>query len=447
MRPRVTKLTAVLAVVLLWTVTGYWEHQTPLGHLAHVQPALAAIVEALQTFTGSPPVPTSWSSADMDVTVHSRDIGTWQSLEPMRAGHGSDCAPPPTTHAISQYEQAVFQCRDHIMTAINAGGYGVVYLTPNDLVDFSGGEAVVRFDVSTARTSSRDWIDLWVSPYEDHLQLPLDNWLPDLSGEPVRSVHLRMDSSSAQSIFRASVIRKFATEDISGNWWTGYESVLTPSATQRETFELRLSRTHIKFWMPAYNLVWIDADVADLGWTSGVVQLGHHSYTPTKDCPSGQTCTPNTWHWDNVSISPAVPFTIIQADRRFVDQTTGSTSINFTAPAPAGAHLRFAAQSGTTPQISLDRGQTWQAARLQPAAAPGADHVKSYFTPIPAGTQRVEVRGTGGYWGSQWIARDFSIWAGAPSPITPGTTPTVTPSDHARPPTHITSGPSRIRKG
>jgi hypothetical protein len=30
-------------------------------------------------------------------------------------------------------------------------------------------------------------------PHEDHLQLSLDNWLPNLSGEPARAVHVRMD--------------------------------------------------------------------------------------------------------------------------------------------------------------------------------------------------------------------------------------------------------------
>ena len=39
------------------------------------------------------------------------------------------------------------------MTSINASGYGVIYLTPDQMVDFSAGEAVVRFDMSTFRTS------------------------------------------------------------------------------------------------------------------------------------------------------------------------------------------------------------------------------------------------------------------------------------------------------
>jgi hypothetical protein len=63
---------------------------------------------------------------------------------------------------------------------------------------------VVRFDLSTLRTSSRDWVDLWLTPYDDHLQLPLEAWLPDLTGEPRRSVHLKMDTNDDFSVFKAS---------------------------------------------------------------------------------------------------------------------------------------------------------------------------------------------------------------------------------------------------
>jgi hypothetical protein len=367
--------------------------------------------EFLETFElDSPASPAVWRPGEWDVTVHSRDGGTWQQLQGMDAQHGSDCGAPPATHPISTYEEAVFQCRDHLMTAINASGYGVIYLTPNQVVDFSGGEAVIRFDVSTARTSGRDWIDLWVTPYDEHLQLPLQSWLPDLSGPPRRSLQLRMDASSGQTIFKATAYRDFVEQNIDGNWWTGYQSFLTPSATTRTTFELRLSRTHVKFGMPAYNFWWIDAAIADLGWERGVVQLGHHSYTPGKDCPAGQTCGPNTWHWDNVSISPAEPFTIVKANRHYVDQTTPG-EVSFAAPAPPNAQLRFTAQSGQPIQVSFDGGASWQAGRIQPAGSPKGDHFQSYWMPIPAGVQRIQVKGSGGYWGGSWMARDFSLWA------------------------------------
>src|SRR5439155_24746196 len=138
----------------------------------------------------------------------------------------------------SDYEDAIFQCKDHLMTAIKAGGYGVIYLTPDQMLDFSQSEAVLKFDVSTLRTSLRDWFDIWVTPYEDNLELPLDDWLHvDLNGTPRNAVHVKMDQFNSQTIFRPSVIRDFQTQDVKGtNWWTGYESFLNPSATRRDTF-------------------------------------------------------------------------------------------------------------------------------------------------------------------------------------------------------------------
>src|SRR5262249_51172041 len=158
---------------------------------------------------------------------------------------------------------AVFQCNDHIMTAINAGGYGEIMLTPNRMVDFGTGEAVVRFDMSTFRSSLRDWVDIWLSPWDDQIALPLEDWLPDLAREPKRGIHIRMDISEGKSTFRGYVIRNFDASEITTDNWTTYESFLTPSASRRDTFELRVSRTSVKFGMPAYNQWWIDKSFAD----------------------------------------------------------------------------------------------------------------------------------------------------------------------------------------
>ena len=93
----------------------------------------------------------------------------------MAAQHGGDCSAPPNAHAVNQYDDAVYLCNNHLMTAINASGYGLIYLTPSQMVDLSGGEAAITFNLSTLRTSVRDWVDIWLTPYDEHLQLPLDN--------------------------------------------------------------------------------------------------------------------------------------------------------------------------------------------------------------------------------------------------------------------------------
>src|SRR5581483_1478958 len=93
---------------------------------------------------------------------------------------------------------------------------------------------------------------------------------------------------------------------------------------------------------PQTDFWYIDQDIAPLAWNQGVVQLGHHSYNPQKDCPASSPCLPNTWHWNNVRISPAVPFSIQRVPVRMVQ-----TSDDYPLPAaPAGAMLRFAAVSG-----------------------------------------------------------------------------------------------------
>ena len=343
----------------------------------------------------------------------------------MNAGHGSDCSGPPSAHSISRYEDAVFQCRDHVMTAIKAEGYGLIYLTPNQLVDFSAGEAVIKFDVSTLRTSERDWIDLWITPFNENVQLALDDWIPDGNGYPRNAVHIRMDNFGGGSGFRTSVIRNFAPTELPITGDFGIEQFITTSASTRTTFELRLSKTHLRFGLPGVNRWWSDNTFAALGWTTGVVQLGHHSYNPDKACNYNGTCGADTWHWDNVSISPSVPFSIFNADRRFVSAST-SPQLNFPTGAPAGARLRFAG-IGSNLAVSYNGGVTWQTPQLQAYStnAP-AERFRSYWTAIPAGTQSVQFRGSG-WFGGSWLVRDVGIWS-SDAPAAPAPVPTIPPT-------------------
>lgn len=291
------------------------------------------------------------------------------------------------------------------MTALNDSGYGVIYLTPNQQVDFSAGTATIKWSMSTFRKSTRDWVDVWITPFSDNLQLPLQTYWPDLNGPPRRAIHIFMDNFSNTTPFRAEVYDNFVPTAIDGNWWTGYESLLVPSQLVRSVFELDISHNHLKFGMPAYNFWWIDRDIPGLDWSNGVVQFGHHSYNPTKDCPVVGTCLPNTWHWDDVSISPALPFIIDRAIQRYVNDSVSST--DFASPAPANAFLRF---SGTDQQleVSFDDGVSWQTAQIQNQVERLADHFQSYWMPIPVGTSRVTFRSACCL---DWQARDISIWA------------------------------------
>jgi len=373
--------------------------------------AAAASAQFSELFDGAPSTPTPWNSPDWDIAVHSRDIDTWELLETIDAAHGADCGAPPATHSNSSYAGSVYQCRDHMMTALNASGYGVIYLAPNELIDFSDGSATLQFDMSTLRTSGRDWIDIWITPYEDNLQLPLDDWLPDLTGDPRNAIHVRMDLGTNR--FKAFVVRDFVKTELPGtsDSHLDYDSFLTPSPMRRDTFELSLDSTHLTFGMPDHDFNWVDTTFAELGWTAGVVQLGHHSYNPTK-CDDGTECggAPNTWHWDNIEISTSVPFSIVPATQRYADPSV-STAVEFGAPAPPDAHLRFAG-IGNDLEVSFDGGTSWQAAELQSQREDliKEEHFKSYWMPVPAGITTVNFRGSGWFAGD-WRVRDLSFWS------------------------------------
>lgn len=396
---------------------------------------------------GSPATPQPFNVPGWDVAVHIRNNYQYGGIDAMQAQHGPDCGAPPATHPISSYVDAVFVCKNHVMTAMNAGGYGVIYLTPDHMIDFSRGTSSLTYAVSTFRTSDRDWIDIWVTPFAENLELPLDSWLPDLQGPPKDAVHIRMGEFNQQTNFGGEVYHNFQSQGLPSNWWTTEESFLKVSQQVRGRYELDISRTHIRFGMPDYGVWWIDTNVPDLGFSQGVVQFGHHSYTPTKSAGCGPPpeqkalglgCQPNTWHWSNFSMSSAVPFTLIKARERRV-WAGSTTTATFPQPAPANAFLRFAGVGVT--QVSFDGGRSWQAPRLQPESKHVGGAFENYFTPVPAGTAAVMFRGQNWY-GGPWFARDLSIWSpsapmpGLPTPSpssTPSSTPTFSPTPTASP--------------
>ena len=380
----------------------------------------AAIVANASTFDGNPaaplPVTTGYTDAGdgatWDIQVHSRDIATWYALEGIDAQHGADCSAPPATHHNTSYEGAVFQCRDHVMTAINAGGYGVIYLTPNRLFDFSQGGSV-QFDLSTERMSGRDWWDLTIQPWANNMALPLDGVAVgvDLQGQAPNSINVSIDNG--QGAPTLSLIRDGVQEYNSFGFWPPFNHDITAGTNQaatRQTFKLTIANGRMKFerLASATAPALVFWDVAEtVNFSSGIVQFGHHSYNPTKDSAG----VPATWHWDNISVEPSSPFTIIKADRRY----TEGGSVGFASPAPSGAFLRFSAVC----DVRVD------GTPVSPVKPP-MDEAKfsSYFVPIAAGTQNVNVGLLSDGWDytGPCLAKDFSIWS-----LSSSTSPTVAP--------------------
>lgn len=380
------------------------------------------------TFDGQPAAPESFTQLnqdEFDIQVHGRNADTWYALEPVNAQHGPACEGPSMTHVNTSYEGTWFKCKDHLMSALNASGYGVTYITPNTMADWSGGgQAVIRWDISTSRTGYRDWWDVWLTPYEDNMALPFDGTDPDLQGPPNRALQISIGNGEGSPVYKVYVNRQ-QVGSIPG-WAVAPISQGIPAGVDqkaaRQPFQLTVTSTRIRLerlasaTAPAV-LFW-DVPLT-LNFNTAVVQFGHHSYTPSKDGNGG----PNTWHWDNISVSPSLPLSFIKADRRYLDGSGGT--LTFNSPAPEGAYLRFAAVG--TVKVN---GQT-----VQPVVPKvRAEHFSSYMVPIPAGTTSVQIGLTRDVtWGP--FAQDFAVWSRGSG----GTTPTATP---ATPTASVTSSPT-----
>ena len=189
--------------------------------------------------------------------------------------------------------------------------------------------------------------------------------------------------------------------------FAAYDTVLTPSRTTLTTFEIHLSPTHLRMGLPDYDFWWIDTELATpLAWHQAVVQFSHISTSPYKQCEDVTECAPNSWHWDDFSLEPSIPFTILQADQDFID-ITQTPEVFFEQPAPADAYLRFAG-TGRNLEVSVDGGFTWEAAQLQTQEAFDENSFQSFWHPVPAGTWYVRFRADNE---SDWHIRDISIWS------------------------------------
>jgi hypothetical protein len=375
----------------------------PGGIFRTTSPAAGGAVTAeaapgtfLETFDSGPGGPRPWQpNTWLNSNVSS--VADPYSMPSTVLDHGPDCSAPPAVHTTGgDPNDAFFLCRDHVMT----GGQESMRLTisPPVLLDTSQGEGVVRWDASTVGSSTRDWIEIWVVPFEDDFQIT-----GDFERNPTRGIkimsHLPVSTSERNSgWFGLSVVRDGKEAWSAPCCGPLLSTFAEPSAVRRDTFELRLSRTHLTFGMPAYNQQWANTDVPGglIDWDRSLVYLQHAAYSPTKggECPAARTdCAHNTWHWDNVQVSPAQPITVIGPDRRIADR--GNDTLTFDRPAPAGSLLRFWSPLGwNSLDWSLDNGATWQRAAAYRADG-AAEHGQAFKLPVPEGTRSVRFRNSG----------------------------------------------------
>jgi hypothetical protein len=140
---------------LLSVLIGLCSCITTPSSLLNVNPP-ADTTEFFEGFDGTPSRPSQLPSDRWDASIYVRSGEDVREFPLMLAQHGADCSPPLHTHFVATHADAVFLCNNHLMTAISASGYGVIYLTPNHMIDFSACEATIQFDLSTLRASPRD---------------------------------------------------------------------------------------------------------------------------------------------------------------------------------------------------------------------------------------------------------------------------------------------------
>lgn len=395
--------------------------------------SILGIALASGTFDGAPVAPLGYQQGTFldgwSVNVHERSMasvaggqGLGDAIHPLDAQHGTDCASPPATHNTgSSRSAAVFQCRDHMMTALNGDEYGVIYLMPPELVDFSAGPAVIQWDMSTEKMSVRDWWDVTISPLMDAQSLPLLSALSqgvDLQGPNRNAVFVGSDNGEGAA--NLQIVRNGSITDYGPPGWAGVrpsDGVVagTNQAATRQTFRITLTATSLRMERlespTAPALVMLEQTFPALAWTQGIVQWGHHSYNPFKD----NAGVPATWHWDNFSITPSVPFYLKHHSVYFGD---GGGVLNI-EPAPADAYLRFSAVCTTSVNGVV----------VSPMLMTNPIGAASYLVPLPMGTTQVAI----GLSGSHCNAKDFdvvSLTGGVPSTAspTPSSTSTVIPT-------------------
>lgn len=372
-----------------------------------------------------------------DVQTHVRGSEGWadNGVGPMQADHsGATCAGDANnnnfpTHVVDSYAKATYVCNDHLMTAIDGSGYTEIVVTPNFYADWTDQSATFSFEVSSHRTSTRDWLEFVITPPETALVLHAAG--PDIQcchpgGPPaIKIEHLGAENKNGTPAQRFDLkngdFQRLALSSL----------YVADSKATRDTFKITITPqntlTLTKTGEPEGVLTLFDNVPTGNTFKQGVLQVVHHSYTPDKgtcfqnSCPSGAG-TAGTWHWDNFDVSPAAvkfPLTIIHATRRQV--TGGGGAVHFVAPAPTGSYLRFSAVGQPylngvklTPQVP------WQQ----------FESANTFVVPVPAGTQDVNITLDGiGWYQGPLQAKDFNLWSkngASPPPAT--ATATTAPS-------------------
>jgi hypothetical protein len=399
---------------------------------------------APQTYRGD----NTWS-----VAIHKRGLG--DDMQPTLADHGAGCEAPPATHQISTLADSVYICHNHIMTATSDAGYAETTLTPNQLVDWTNGTAVIDYSVSTKHTDARDYTDVWLTPFSENLMHPIKDGV-DLQGPAKDAVVVTTGEFATppnQSLVAEVFSNFWANHVILPSSGPGIDAIVPQSAVTRTQFEIQISKTHIKAGIPSKNYWPVDANfTTPLSFTQAIFQIQHKNYNGCKDqniTSSNPCASSDSWHWSDIAISPSVPFTNIPADTASIHNggsgyTATSPVVHFTTPAPANSFLRFEAL-GTNIQASFNGGTPQTATKQSIIGDNGTiheEHFAPYWTAVPAGTTSVTFSAQN-WFGGPWWVRDPAIWSDTQVAVNPPapqpTPPPPAPSPSPQPPSPPTN--------
>jgi hypothetical protein len=479
---------------------------SPGGYLNSVMAQASGFI---QTFDGTPATPAPYTNPNnWDIFVQgftqSETGNTVPGGDPRGgniAQHGPNCEAPgfpytaTNSHVMRTVADSVFICNGHLMTSPGLSGYGAIYMTPPAVADFSAGAATITWEMSTLRSSGRDWVDVVLTPWVQQSQMAYNNNDQHI---PPNNIHISLAGTNAfigtQRIGGGTQYGQGTDTPINGDGYTTWDQVfaaqnpaLVQSATRRDTFQITLSRTTISVCMPDYSyggqpaFCWmrnaqLPQALDPAIWNNQAsVQFDHRVYNAEKACIDNQVpppadaldqfnidhsaygdrqCPNDTWHWSDFSIAPSVPFAITKSVPEDFELRSGNAAtVNFQSPSVAGGYLTFVALSHTPDlAVSYDGGASWRAPHIQPSIAPnnGAseENGEAIFDPMPAGVRSVVVRGSNGFWGS-FGAQGFHLigppsgTASNPPTATPTRTPTTTSATATPTTTSATATPTR----
>jgi hypothetical protein len=436
-------------------------------------PPIAVPGTFLETFDGAPAAPEAYTNPhgwDIFTTgLDTRQSGT----AAQRAHHGPTCSAPgfpytaTNSHALHSSNDQVFLCNNHLMTATGLTGYGAIYMVPPAMADFSAGTATISFEMSTLRTASRDWVHFTLMPFSGHNKFAYNNLDQAV---PPHNINIEL---AGTNVLIASERAGNGDLSIDGDGFTTWNMVqaangVREDAARRDIFQVEISRTHLRVCILGNSagqtytydgrtgFCWIDAELptplsTEIWNDRAVFMITHVAYNPEKSCSSEEDqfsivhnpigdaqCPPNTWHWDNVRIDPALPFTIINPQQRSAsfNDPSGANTITFATPAPANSYLSYIAAGECSGQrFSVTGGASWIAAIPQPTTTQCAhpENGGEYWTPIPEGTTSVKFTGQRSF--GVWQAGAATIWvAGVGTLPPPSTQPPPVASPPAPPP-------------